>query len=133
MGACRSDLARTWSAATRRPARLARQATRKTRRAVEKAARWSPWKPRTRFPTVPTAPWKSRRAGIPTFPPLRRRVPFYQIKSENPLRQAEEGSGAWQAKPDRSRVNQTGQIDLLRTAEVPRRVRAPCEAEGIRR
>ena len=34
---------------------------------------WIEWKTKGRFPTRPTAPWKSRRGGeIPTFPQLRR-------------------------------------------------------------
>ncbi len=46
-----------------------------SRGAVEKAGPWKPWKTTNRFPTAPTVPWKSRRSGgIPTFPPLRRRV-----------------------------------------------------------
>ncbi len=34
--------------------------------------RWKPWKTKSRFPTVPTVPWKSpRRREIPTFPQFR--------------------------------------------------------------
>ena len=58
---------------------------------VEKAGPWRRWKTTNRFPTVPTAPWKSRNpGGIPTFPPLRLRFPSYGLRTENPLRQAEE-------------------------------------------
>jgi hypothetical protein len=33
------------------------------------AAPWTAWKSKNRFPTLPTAPWKSRKGGeIPTFP-----------------------------------------------------------------
>jgi hypothetical protein len=50
-------------------ARLAKPALTRKRRAVEKAGPWRPWKTTNRFPTVPTAPWKSRNtSGIPTFP-----------------------------------------------------------------
>jgi hypothetical protein len=34
------------------------------------AGRWKAWKTQSRFPTLPTVPWKSRqRREIPTFPP----------------------------------------------------------------
>ena len=75
-------------------ANLSRPKPKSTRRAVEKAGPWRPWKTTKRFPTVPTVPWKSRRAGIPTFPPLRRRLLSYEKRPANPLRQAEEGSRA---------------------------------------
>src|SRR5206468_2374685 len=85
------------------------------RRAVEKAGPWKPWKTKSRFPTVSTAPWKSL-GGIPTFPPLRRFLfPFHEQKQESPRPQADAGPQGLLAKPDRSRVNQTGQIDKLRT------------------
>ena len=46
----------------------------RTRGAVEMAGRWKAWKSKSRIPTLPTAPWKSRKTGeIPTFPQLRRR------------------------------------------------------------
>jgi len=33
---------------------------------------WKAWKTKSRFPTLSTAPWKSRKGGeIPTFPQLR--------------------------------------------------------------
>ena len=91
-------------------------AERQSRRAVEKAGPWKPWKTKNRFPTAPTVPWKSRRSGgIPTFPPLRRRVLCLRKKHGNPLRQAEGEQQAKSPKPDRSRVNKTGQIDKLTT------------------
>ena len=45
---------------------------------------------KSRFPTVPTALWKSPKPGISTFPPLRRRFLSFEPKSENPRRQADE-------------------------------------------
>jgi hypothetical protein len=40
---------------------------------VETPGRWKAWKTKSRFSTLPTAPWKSRKPGeIPTFPQLRR-------------------------------------------------------------
>ena len=38
--------------------------------------RWKEWKTKSRFPTLPTAPWKSRQPReISTFPQLRRVAP----------------------------------------------------------
>src|ERR1035437_8446477 len=38
--------------------------------AVEMAGPWGEWKTKSRFPTLPTGPWKSRQhREIPTFPP----------------------------------------------------------------
>lgn len=38
-------------------------------RAMEMAGRWKAWKSKSSFPTLSTAPWKSRKGGeIPTFP-----------------------------------------------------------------
>jgi len=91
MGTCRSDMGPTSWAATPPPARFAQPAQKSPRRAVEKAGPWRRWKTKNRFPTVPTAPWKSRNpGGIPTFPPLRLRFPSYQPRSENARRQADE-------------------------------------------
>src|ERR1700692_1684640 len=59
-------------------------------RAVEKPGPWKPWKTKRRFSTVPTAPWKSLKTGIPTFPPLRLRFPSCEPKNENFRRQADE-------------------------------------------
>src|SRR5579862_3405569 len=86
------------------------------RRAVEKAGPWKRWKTKGRFPTVSTAPWKSL-GGISTFPPLLRFLFLLsQQKQESPRRPAGAGPQGRLAKPDRSRVNQTGQIDKLRTS-----------------
>src|SRR5579872_7626015 len=39
---------------------------------MEMPGRWKAWKTKSRFSTLPTAPWKSRpRREIPTFPQLR--------------------------------------------------------------
>ena len=71
-GPCRSDMGPTCSAATPPTAKSAKPVRKSFRRAVEKAGPWRPWKTTNRFPTVSTAPWKSRNpGGIPTFPPLR--------------------------------------------------------------
>src|SRR5919202_2582567 len=44
------------------------------RSAVEKTELWKPAKTKSRFPPVPTPPWKSRpNREIPTSPPRRRR------------------------------------------------------------
>src|SRR4029077_10593705 len=76
--------------------------------AVEKAGAWKPAKTKPRFPPVPTLPWKSRKPReIPTFPPRRRRFVF-----SNPRRRRLTPP---KPKPDRSRVNQTGHLDLLTT------------------
>src|SRR5688572_22510312 len=82
-------------------------------KAVEKAGPWKSRKTTNRFPASPTAPWKSRRgSAIPTFPPLRRLLLFYPTKRHaSPLRQAEGGQQGKSIKPDRSRVNESGQID----------------------
>src|SRR5258708_25259314 len=46
--------------------------TRPTLSAVEKAEAWKPAKTKSRFPPLPTPPWKSRpHREIPTFPPRR--------------------------------------------------------------
>src|SRR5947209_3109082 len=98
-----------WLVGTRRTEILLRKANRK---AVETTGPWQPWKTTSRFPTAPTAPWKSRNSSeIPTFPPLRRRGWWLNKKHANPLRQAEGEPKARLTKPDRSRVNKTGQID----------------------
>jgi hypothetical protein len=96
-------------AASRMPRR------RRIRRAVEKTGPWKPGKTKPRFPTVPTAPWIR---GGPTFPPPRRFLfPYQRRNPENPRRPADAELKRQSAKPDRSRVNQTGQIDKLRTPQ----------------
>src|SRR5712691_3656655 len=76
-----------------------------TRKAVEKAGPWTRWKTKPRFPTASTAPWKSRKPSeIPTFPPPLR----FALSLPNQRRR-----GLLEAKPDNSRVNKTGQLDLL--------------------
>src|SRR5712691_7312421 len=78
-----------------------------TRKAVEKAGPWTRWKTKPRFPTASTAPWKSRKPSeIPTFPPPLR----FALSLPNQRRR-----GLLEAKPDNSRVNKTGQLDLLTT------------------
>src|ERR1019366_1205228 len=114
---CRSATALTPSAATRR--RDNRPSPSRDRRAVEKPGPWKPWKTKPRFPTVPTVLWKSPKPGISTFPPLRRLFPYSQPESENLPRPVVEAQRDEKTKPDRSRVNQTGQIDKLRTPLPP--------------
>src|SRR5713101_6107597 len=81
-----------------------------TRKAVEKAGPWTRWKTKPRFPTASTAPWKSRKPSeIPTFPPPLR----FALSLPNQRRR-----GLLEAKPDNSRVNKTGQLDLLTTQPV---------------
>jgi len=58
----------------------------------------------------------SRGKGGP--PPLRRRVLCLRKNHVNPLRQAEGEQQAKLPKPDRSRVNKSGQIDKLTTASL---------------
>jgi len=113
-----------WSAATR-PMGILLVRRRKPGQAVEKTGPWKRWKTINRFPTAPTVPWKSRKAGgIPTFPPLRRRLYRLKRKHANPLRQAEGERQGKSAEPDRSRVNKSGQIDKLPTPP-------PCQGWGI--
>src|SRR5882724_9695526 len=102
---------------------------------MEKAGAWKPAKTKkSRFPPAPTLPWKSRRRReIPTFPP-RRRVRLWtrrkrpkqrQRPNRNPNRNPRrrpKGRVALFHKADRSRINRTGQLDLLATvAYVPLR------------
>jgi hypothetical protein len=83
-----------------------------SRKAVEKTGPWNPWKTTNRFSTAPTGLWKSRGSiGIPTFPPLPQLVPYLRTKPGSPLRRAEGGQPEKSTKPDRSRVNKSGQID----------------------
>jgi hypothetical protein len=115
-----SATGRMWSAASPRTDRngRVRPAKQPRRRAVEKPGPWTPWKTKNRFPTVPTVPWKSR-SGIPTFPPPRR-FSFPSTRgrnrAENPDPPVLGAQRVKSSKPDRSCVNQTGQIDKLRTA-----------------
>src|SRR5579863_3546389 len=52
--------------------------------AVEKAGPWKPRKTNPRFPSAPTAPWKTRNGSeFPTFPPPR---PFFLSPNPNPRR-----------------------------------------------
>jgi hypothetical protein len=64
MGMCRSAMVPMWSDASTTPECRSRN---RNRRAMEKTRRCPRWKTKSKFPNVPTAPWKSRR-GIPTFP-----------------------------------------------------------------
>src|ERR1700740_1332601 len=101
-------------------------------RAVEKTGPWKRWKTNPRFSTVPTAPWKTRKPSeFPTFPPLRRRFLSFELKPENLLRPAEEVQRDEKTKPDRSRVNKTGHLDLLPTALSIRRSRASSSSAVI--
>src|SRR5215831_3689453 len=112
----RFGTAHMWSAVMEPRGRRSIKSARKRGRAVEKPGWWKLWKTNPRFPTVPTAPWKSRKSGgIPTFPQLRRRLPISHPKQENPLRQAEGEQQGRSGEPDRSRVNKTGQIEKLTT------------------
>src|SRR5215212_8642090 len=80
--------------------------------AVEKAGAWKPAKTKSRFSPAPTLPWKSRKIReIPTFPPRRL---LYVWENQKPRRRPK-GRVALFHKADRSRVNKTGQIDLLTT------------------
>src|SRR6266566_370330 len=82
--------------------------------AVEKAGAWKPAKTKSRFPPAPTLPWKSRKLReIPTFPPRRLRFVWENRKP----RRRPKGRVALLHKADRSRVNKTGQIDLLTTGD----------------
>src|ERR1041384_2196788 len=87
---------------------------------VEKAGVWKPVKTKSRFPPAPTLPWKSRRRReIPTFPPRRRRLLFSQPKQKpkpKPTpRRRPNGRDALFHKADRSRINKSGQVDVLPT------------------
>src|ERR1051326_5327044 len=89
--------------------------------AVEKAGAWKPSKTTNRFPPAPTLPWKSRRKReIPTFPPRRLRLWLCpkekQRQNPKPRRRRPDGRVALFHKADRSRINKTGQLDLLTTA-----------------
>src|ERR1041385_6049964 len=89
--------------------------------AVEKAGAWKPSKTTNRFPPAPTLPWKSRRKReIPTFPPRRLRLLLCpkekQRQNPKPRRRRPDGRVALFHKADRSRINKTGQLDLLTTA-----------------
>jgi hypothetical protein len=89
----------------------------KARTSRGKAGPWKPWKTTNRFPTAPTVPWKSRKTGgIPTFPPLRRPLHLLNGKHANPFGKPKGNGRTNQLKPDRSRVNKSGQIDKLTTA-----------------
>src|ERR1041385_2016646 len=88
--------------------------------AVEKAGAWKPSKTTNRFPPAPTLPWKSRRKReIPTFPPRRLRLLLCpkekQRQNPKPRRRRPDGRVALFHKADRSRINKTGQLDLLTT------------------
>src|SRR5579862_7183470 len=88
--------------------------------AVEKAGAWKPAKTTNRFPPAPTLPWKSRRKReTPTFPPRRLRLLFCpkekQRPNPKPRRRRPDGRVALFHKADRSRINRTGQVDLLTT------------------
>src|ERR1051325_10692708 len=104
--------------------------------AVEKAGAWKPAKTKSRFPPAPTLPWKSRRRReIPTFPPRRRRLLFSQPKQKpnpnpnpNPRRRPN-GRDALFHKADRSRINKSGQVDVLPTANFSW-VSLVCELSG---
>src|SRR5882757_3050089 len=90
--------------------------------AVEKAGAWKTVKTKSRFPPSPTLPWKSRRRReIPTFPPRRQRRlssgrKRRQRPNQNPRRRPN-GCIALFHKADRSRVNKSGQLDVLRTVD----------------
>src|ERR1043165_6546741 len=91
--------------------------------AVEKAGAWKPSKTTNRFPPAPTLPWKSRRKReIPTFPPRRLRLLLCpkekQRQNPKPRRRRPDGRVALFHKADRSRINKTGQLDLLPTLSV---------------
>src|ERR1043165_4039204 len=88
--------------------------------AVEKAGAWEPSKTTNRFPPAPTLPWKSRgKREIPTFPPRRLRLLLCpkekQRQNPKPRRRRPDGRVALFHKADRSRINKTGQLDLLTT------------------
>ena len=90
----------------------------KNRAPWKRRIRGSPGKPKAGFPPLPQLPWKSRqRREIPTFPPLRRRlVPPKTETTQTPFGKPKGNGGSMiRLKPDRSRVNKTGQIDKLRT------------------
>src|SRR5438309_9756539 len=70
MGGSRCAMGRMWSGAlTPRGGHRIRPPAPS---AVEKAEAWKPAKTKSRFPPLPTPPWKSRQPReIPTFPPRR--------------------------------------------------------------
>src|SRR5882672_5285290 len=92
----------------------------KTKSAVEKAGAWKPTKTKSRFPPAPTLPWKSRtNREISTFPSRRLRLLLCPKGKQRPQpnpRRRPRGRIALFHKADRSRVNKTGQVDLLTTA-----------------
>src|ERR1051326_8731807 len=102
--------------------------------AVEKAGAWKPSKTTNRFPPAPTLPWKSRRKReIPTFPPRRLRLLLCpkekQRQNPKPRRRRPDGRVALFHKADRSRINKTGQLDLLTTSQFfPKEF--SCESQG---
>src|ERR1700693_2089719 len=133
MKRCRSVTDLTSSDAT--ATRESRWWARKLRSAVEKARAWKPAKTKSRFPPLPTLPWKSRQVReIPTFPPRRRLLPSPRPRPKptqrpNPKpRWRPDGRITLFHKPDRTPVNQTGHLDLLTTAAACSKTR--CETHG---
>src|SRR6476620_4208063 len=103
---------------------------------VEKAGAWKPAKTKSRFPPAPTLPWKSRpNREIPTFPPCRLRLLFCpkgkQRPKPKPKRRRPKGRIALFHKADRSRINKTGQLDLLTTRAPSQSMRRGTTANGI--
>src|SRR6266567_9002221 len=104
------------------PAREKSCSARHPKSAVEKAGAWKPTKTKSRFPPAPTLPWKSRtNREISTFPPRRLRLLLCPKGKQRPQpnpRRRPRGRIALFHKADRSRVNKTGQVDLLTTASM---------------
>src|SRR6266478_9085113 len=106
------------------PAREKSCSAKPPKSAVEKAGAWEPAKTKSRFPPAPTLPWKSRpNREIPTFPPRRLRLLFCpkgkQRPKPKPKRRRPKGRIALFHKADGSRINKTGQLDLLTTGPLP--------------
>src|SRR3954454_21383568 len=81
------------------------------RSAVEKPELWKPAKTKSRFPPLPTPPWKSRpNREIPTFPP--HRLLFVRVNESQRLLTPPKPKTP---KADRSRVNKSGHLDKVAT------------------
>ncbi len=116
MGPCRSGTDRMWSAATRPPERFDQPPPTRKRRAVEKAGLWKPWKTKCRFSLRSHRPLEIPHGGIPTFPPRRLRFPSPRLRPRKPPSASRRGSSREQLPDaDTSRVNKSGQVDVLTT------------------
>ncbi len=136
MGTCRSASALMWWAAIHAPASISKPAQIRPRRAVEKTGPWKRWKNHKAVFHRPHRPLKSRNpGGIPTFPPLRRlfltlsQTQTQRQRPASPPSASRRGpadltikTNCHEAEADKSCVNQTGQIDKLRTRALSERL-----------